>query len=218
MNDFVTTDTMAFQEVIAGIRDMSWTSLTETETLDVAWAYYFFSVQFRESLNAALDLFPDDTRLRELREGECDTDNLSPWPGVAAAGERLNHDEFMRRLLLLTPVPEAHEARLRDVGARYLAATRSLDQFSRALSISSYEDGGLETVFTAMLTAPCWETPALRAFKHFLMEHIRFDSDVDNGHGALARHLQPDERVLPLWIAFRDILIESVPSLIRKAA
>jgi hypothetical protein len=215
MNDFVTAEPLVCQEVISAIQGLAWSDLTEQETLDVAWAYYFFSVQFRESLTAARDMYPDDERLRELEDGECDTDNLSPWPGVAAVGERLNHDEFMLRSLMLDPISAQRAARLRGVGERYLATTRMLDRHARALSISSYEDGGLEAVFNAMLTAPSWGTPALRAFRHFLREHIRFDSDVENGHGALARHLQPDERVLPLWTAFRDLLIQSVPALTR---
>jgi hypothetical protein len=37
----------------------------------------------------------------KLDHGERDTDNLSPWPGVAKAGEKMNRDEFMRRTLEL---------------------------------------------------------------------------------------------------------------------
>ena len=44
--------------------------------------------------------------LQELNRGERDTDNLSPSPGVAAPGERMDHDEFMRRTLELTPIEE----------------------------------------------------------------------------------------------------------------
>ena len=82
-----------------------------------------------------------------------------------------------------------------------------------ALSIASYEDGGLENVFGAILKAPHWDTPLLQAFQHFLSEHIRFDSDPDAGHGALCRHLVPDDRVLPLWTAFRRLLVEAAPAL-----
>ncbi len=57
--------------------------------------------------------------------------------------------------------------------------------------------------------------PLLRGFRHFLSEHIRFDSDPAQGHGALARHLRPDDRILPLWRAFRDLLIACVPTMAR---
>ncbi|MBV8613446.1 MAG: hypothetical protein JOY66_06690, partial [Acetobacteraceae bacterium] len=81
------------------------------------------------------------------------------------------------------------------------------------LSISSYEDGGLERVFRAFLTSRSWNGPLLRAFHHFLTEHIRFDSDEEKGHGALSRHLAPDDRILPLWAEFKQLLVLSAPRL-----
>ena len=84
---------------------------------------------------------------------------------------------------------------------------------ARALSITSYEDGGLERVFKAMLQAPDWDARSLAAFRHFLVEHIRFDSDPDVGHGSLSRHFAPDDRILPAWRGFRNILVEAAPRL-----
>ena len=202
-----------FAGAIRDICDLNWSRIDRTELTNVAWAYYHFSVQFRENLQAARDLYPHDDRLQELDRGERNTDNLSPWPGVAKPGERMDHDEFMRRTLELTPIVESERRRLREIGQRYLAVVRSLEKTSRALSIASYEDGGLERVFRSILEAPCWEGALLLAFKHFLAEHIRFDSDPNAGHGALCRHLTPDDRVLPFWTAFRSMLVEAVPRL-----
>jgi len=42
---------------------------------------------------------------------------------------------------------------------------------------------------------------------------IRFDSDPDQGHGALCRHLTPDDRVLPLWAEFKHVLTAAAPNL-----
>ena len=95
---------------------------------------------------------------------------------------------------------------LADIGSR-----NSSDR--QGLALASYEDGGLERVFRAILTARHWNGPLLQAFKHFLTEHIRFDSDPDQGHGALCRHLTPDDRVLPLWAEFKRMLIDAVPRL-----
>ena len=78
------------------------------------------------------------------------------------------------------------------------------------MSLSSYEDGGLERVFGAMLTAQDWDEPSLGAFRHFLVEHIKLDS---GEHGGLCRHLVADDRILPLWEAFRNILIAAAPRL-----
>ena len=202
-----------YRLVIDEIAGFSWHSLTAGELARIAWAYYFFSVQFRESLVIACDLHPYDEQLQDLKAGECDTDNLSPFPGIAEAGERMHHDEFMRRVLMLSGVTGKERTDLEQIGQAYLTATRKLSLASRAMSIATYEDGGLEAVFRAILRATDWNGPSLLAFQHFLVEHIRFDSDDNTGHGALCRHLAPDDRALPLWTAFRDLLLSAVPRL-----
>jgi hypothetical protein len=202
-----------YHEAIDEICQLDWGSLTSQDMVSVAWAYYYFSVQFRENLKIARALYPYDEKLKDLEREECDTDNLSPWPGVAAVGERMNHDEYMRRALEMQDVDPWKLRHFVSSGERYLEDVRKLDNLSRALSITSYEDGGLEKVFRAMLEFGHWDNAVLRAFQHFLSEHVRFDSDPDLGHGALSRHLKPDDRVLPLWMAFKDILVTCVPRL-----
>jgi len=177
----------------------------------VALAYHFFSVQFRENLEIACRLNPNDDNLKHLHREECNTDNLSPWKNIAEAGEAMNHDEFIRRLLTLQHIENA--AVLRRYGASYLALVRRTDDLVRAKSIASYENGGLVRVFSAMLRAPSWQGPGPLAFRHFLEEHIKFDSCGESGHGALSRHLDADDSIVPLWAAFRDILQRAVPAL-----
>ena len=208
------SEAVSYEQIINEICNLSWTVLNEEDLIRVAWAYYHFSVQFRECLEIARELYPNDERLLELDHGERNTDNLSPWPGVAAVGEKINHDEFMRRTLQLTIIPEIGRLALTDIGNDYLRKVGAIDRMTRALALASYEDGGLERVFRAILTARHWNGPLQQAFKHFLTEHIRFDSDPDQGHGALCRHLTPDDRVLPLWAEFKRMLIEAVPCLI----
>jgi len=203
----------SYKQVIDEICNLNWANLSEADLIRVAWAYYHFSVHFRECLEIARDMYPDDERLLQLDHGERNTDNLSPWPGVAAAGEQMKHDEFMRRTLELTEIPEIGRIVLSDIGNKYLKTVRAIDPKIRALALATYEDGGLERVFHAILTAPSWNGPLQQAFKHFLAEHIRFDSDPDQGHGALCRHLTPDDRVLPLWAEFKYMLIEAAPNL-----
>jgi hypothetical protein len=204
-----------FHSVIDSICGMAWAELDSDEVMRVAKAYYYFSIQFRENLEIAYAGNPDDAKLGELYRGECDTDNLSPWPGVSAPGERMNHDEFMRRLLEFHPA--GRDARLTEAGLAYLDKTRQVDDTGRAASIASYEDGGLTRVFGAMLRAPHWYGRGQRAFRFFLEEHIRFDSEDGGGHGSLSRHLPVDDRILPLWTAFRDLLAIAVPKLAAAA-
>jgi hypothetical protein len=200
----------AFQAVVDDICNLPWETISEAEVLRVAMAYYYFSVQFRESLEGALRVYPADDKLLDLSRGECATDNLSPYPGVAEAGEKMNHDDFMQRLLALQPMGDV--ASIERAGAVYLAKSRSMDDFTKAKSIASYEDGGLQRVFGAMLRAPSWNGAGQQAFRHFLEKHIEFDSDEDAGHGALSRHVPVDDSILPLWVAFEDILRCAVPA------
>ena len=202
-----------FEHVVNDICDLNWVSLTQEDLINVAWVYYYFSTQFRECLETARNLYPDDDRLRQLDHGERDTDNLSPWPGVAAIGEKMDHDEFMRRTLDLTTISESRRQRLAAMGQSYLTRVRAMDDDVKASALASYEDGGLERVFRAILKAPHWNDPLLQAFKHFLVEHIRFDSDPE-GHGALCRHLTPNDRISPLWTEFRQMLVKAAPRLI----
>ena len=200
-------------DIVEEICNLHWHSLSRDELVDVAWTYYYFSVQFRENFAVACGIFPDDEQLQELDRGERDTDNLSPYPGVVAAGERVNHDEFMRRALQLTPIDDTRRRRLENVGAVYLDKVRSVDNWTKATSLASYEDGGLEKVFRSMLEARYWDDPLLQAFEHFLKKHIEFDSDVEKGHGGLCRHLPPNEQVSELWTAFKESLVRVVPTL-----
>jgi hypothetical protein len=130
----------------------------------------------------------------------------------------MHHWEFMRRVLALAPIPEAKRHRFEAAGARYLAMVRAMDRETRALSIASYEDGGLERVFRAILKSPLSASPVVAGFRYFLVAHIEFDSNPAEGHGALARHLKPDDRILPLWSAFRDLFVGFVPALAAPAA
>ena len=204
---------LTYEQVVEEICNLNWANLNEEDLIRVAWAYYHFSVQFRECLEIAREMYPEDERLLQLDHGERNTDNLSPWPGVAAAGEKMNHDKFMRRTLELAKIPEIVRIVLSDIGNKYLKAVRAIDPHIRALALATYEDGGLERVLRAILTAPHWNGSLQQAFKHFLAEHIRFDSDPDQGHGALCRHLTPDNRVLPLWTEFKHMLVEAAPNL-----
>ena len=202
-----------YQQVVNEICGLNWAALTRDELMAVSWAYYYFSVQFCDTLRIACELYPSDHKLASLREGELDTDNLSPYPGVAEEGERMNHDEFMRRVLVMSSLDPAARNRVEALGLQYLADVRQADRETRAMSLPTYEDGGLERIFRSILRARDWDEPSLGAFRHFLVGHILLDSDPDEGHGDLCRHLIPDDRILPLWSAFRDALVGAAPRL-----
>lgn len=201
-----------YPRVVDEICGLNWPSVTREELMAACCAYSYFSEQFVEAVEIACELYPSDQKLIELREGECDTNNLSPYPGIAKEGERMNHDEFMRRTVAMSSLDQATRDRIERLGRSYQAQCRGANPLTRAMSLSSYEDGGLEKVFGAMLSAPDWDEPSLAAFRHFLVEHIRLDS---GEHSGLCRHLVADDRILPLWTAFRDMLVAAAPRLAR---
>ena len=204
---------MLVEDMITAICSMSWEGISENDLLYVAHAYYYFSVQFRENLEIACRLYPSDEKLQKLHREECNTSNLSPWDGVANDDEAMDHDEFMRRLLALSPAPDM--GLIAREGAAYLAAVRQIDDRVRARSIASYEDSGLVRVFSAILRAPVWQGAGQLAFRHFLEKHIEFDSGSTASHGALSRHLPVDDSIAPLWGAFAHLLVSVVPAFAR---
>ena len=204
---------LRYRVILDEICALHWEGLSRDDLIALAQAYYYFSVQFRENLQTARALYPQDGKLAQLEAEECGTANLSPWPGVAEPGEAMDHDEFLRRLLCSPPDRGDEGCGLSAIGENYLLAVRTIDPAVRALSIASYEDGGLDRVFRAFLRAPDWQDLRLQAFRHFLTRHLGFDGDPVHGHGALSRHLRPDDRILPLWVAFKTLLVKSVPRL-----
>jgi hypothetical protein len=92
------------------------------------------------------------------------------------------------------------------------------DEFMRRFcnSLRSPTSGARVSKTSSFLRAERWNGPLLQAFKHFVAEHVRFDSDPDQGHGALSRHLKPDDRILPLG-AFKQLLLQAVPTLATRA-
>ena len=204
----------AGEPVISEVCGLSWPELSEADMINVAWAYYYFSIQFRENLQIACAIFPDDQNLARLKQEECETDNLSPYPAIAEVGEKLDHDEFMRRALALSPISDEMARKFDAAGGLYLEEVRAMSPQARALSIGNYESGGLERLFKAMLQAPSVDNALVSAFRFFMLEHIRFDSDPIQGHGSLSRHMTGDANILPLWDAFKRLLLAFTPNLL----
>ena len=57
-----------FEGVIDDICGLNWRNLVEDDLVSVAWVYYYFSVQFRESLEIARKLYPDGLVLLQPRQ------------------------------------------------------------------------------------------------------------------------------------------------------
>ena len=120
------------------------------------------------------------------------------------------------RLLTLQPMGDV--AAIERAGAVYLAKSRAMTITSWPRASPAMKMAACRPSFGAMLRAPSWTGAGQRAFRHFLEKHIEFDSDEDAGHGALSRHIPVDDSILPLWVAFEDILRCAVPAFAHHAA
>jgi hypothetical protein len=119
-----------YPHVVDEICRFRWSKINRNELLAVCRAYYYFSRQFCETLEIACRRHPLDHQLAELWNAECNTDILSPYPGLAAPGERMSHDEFMRRILAISSLDRDARARVDRLGTEYLADIRRVDAFS----------------------------------------------------------------------------------------
>src|ERR1700722_8691067 len=86
--------TLGYESAVNEVCSLEWVALDRFQLTAVAWAYYFFSIQFRENLEVLHRKYPDNSQVQRLVQEECATDNLSPWPDVAAKAEKLDHDEL----------------------------------------------------------------------------------------------------------------------------
>ena len=86
------TNVQRYRLIVEDIARLQWDILSQEELRAIACAYYYFSIQFREGLELACELNPWDERGSwNCARGEVDTDNLSPFPNIAVAGERMDH-------------------------------------------------------------------------------------------------------------------------------
>ncbi len=88
---------------VAKTGSADWRSRLEVEMVTVAWAYDYISLPFQERLEMSSGYDTEGQDLLRLGAMDEQISNLSPFPDVALAGEKTNHDAFKRRLLKPCP-------------------------------------------------------------------------------------------------------------------
>src|SRR5439155_12683454 len=111
-------------------------------------------------------------------------------------------------------VTDVLDPELGAASADYLAACRSLDTETRAMTVFSREEV-LSGIFARFLDARDWSGQGLYAFKHYLTRHIILNSSV-GGHHDLTSDFPIDDGVLPFYEA-RLESFRLVPSLAESA-
>ncbi len=189
---------MKYIEIVRLIRELNWKDLStsELECLMILSAYA--AREFAESLRITLALHPESTEFRDMSVGELDTNNIQHEEYSRTA----DHADFLWYFIEKYQVFQHHPEAI-TAGESYLNRVRVLPREVRAMSIVSRERE-LPGIFEQVLKATDWSTPALRAFRHYLVEHIRLDS-MEGGHADLLSNFQVTNSVSSFYQARLEI-------------
>ncbi len=198
-----------YKEIVAEIRGLRWDKLNAKELRVLMTLALTAAEEFAASLRIAKAHYPNSRLLEAMAKGELNTANLS-FADFKRSGD---HSEFLEHFvkkhnLLAGCSPEVLTAR-----ARYLDTVMLLPLRVRTMSIVAREYE-LPGIFKGILQAKKWHGEALEAFKHFLEMHIRLDEG-EHGHAAQLRRFKVDDRVLPFFVARRE-LYRCIPALWEK--
>lgn len=197
-----------YKEVVKEIKELNWEALSSKELQELMYLSHVSAVEFAEALRIALQLHPDDPQLREMADGELETDNM-PYGDYTEPGDHAAYLEHFLATYNITPSPY-----LQAAGDAYLAATRQLSDEVRAMSIFSREEE-LHGIFGRILEATDWSAPGLEEYKNYLEQHIEFDSQ-EGGHDDLTKQFPVDDRVKPFYEARRE-MYRAIPALFEKS-
>lgn len=193
-----------YKGVVEEIRGLEWKELSEKELQDLMYLAYTAAVEFAESLRIALELYPDNEKIREMAAGELNTKNLK----LDDYDEAGDHSEFLLHFLEKNGLSPSEE--LQRFANEYQESCRRLSDNTRAMSVFSREQE-LPSIFAEILKARDWEAPGLEAFRFYLQEHIELDTS-EGGHGELTEEMPIDDSVKPFYEA-RLQMYNAIPKL-----
>lgn len=197
---------MPYQDTLNEIKLLKWNNLTKEGLENLMFISLETAKEFAESLHIALSVFPDDSLLKSMAEGELKTNNLAfgDWNHTG------DHWEFLQHFLSShTEPPEVLKA---CVG--YRKVVESLPDNIRTMSIFSRETA-LPEIFSQILASPAWKNslPAhLQAFRFYLLKHIELDSK-EGGHGDMVSHHAITNDVDVFYKARIKLYTDAIPKL-----
>jgi hypothetical protein len=205
------TTTYRYKSFVKKIRALPFEDINAKEVQAIWYLSWVAAVEFAEALRLSQRLYPDHPGLQAMILGELETTNLA----LDDFQEPADHHAFLEHFLRKHGVMEEMEATLGEHAARYLAACRSLDDHTRAMTVFSREEE-LAGIFARFLDAKDWSAPGVYAFKHYLSTHIVLDSS-DGGHHDLVSDFVVDDAVSPFYEA-RFESFRLIPTLVESGA
>lgn len=199
---------MTYHDIIEEIVHLSWNKLNAKDLQRLMYASEALSREMAEAVRCGLQLHPEDRFLQEMAKGEIGTSNIS----FQDFRRKADHSEFL--LHFLNKSEFRPDEALKKETQNYLDLCRDFSAEVRLMTVVSREKE-LPPVFAAILDAQDWEAPGLDAYKYFLTEHVRLDSE-EAGHHELIKHIPTDERIEGFYQYRLDLFRKLFPVLYEK--
>ncbi len=195
---------IGYKKVVERIYNLAWEKLSakELQTLMVLSGYA--ALEFAESLRIALNEHRESKAFQGMAAGELKTTNLT-FDDYIKKGD---HSEFLWHFIEKKGI--STDPNVTNTGKEYLQKVQTLPKEVRVMSIVSREYE-LSRIFARILKAKDWSLPGLQAFRYFLEEHIKLDSE-EGGHADLLQGFKVDDRVTAFYEARLD-LYRVIPTL-----
>ncbi len=153
-------------------------------------------MEFAASLRHAKELYKDDLRLKDMMDGELETDNMA-YEDYRGPGDHWQFLDHFIKKLRIAPSNEGVNVAIKD----YVAAVEELSPEDRAMTVFSREEE-LALIFEKIVSSNDWDAIGYGFYRHYLESHILFDSG-DGGHHHLTQHFRLHESVLDKFYQIR---------------
>lgn len=193
-----------YKKVIEEIKNLEWEKLSAEELQQLMYLSYAAAVEFAEAVRIALELYPENEKIKAMAGGELSTDNLEN----EEYKESGDHCEFLKHFLDKYQIVPSGQ--VKQTADEYLAACRKLSAHTRAMSIFSREQE-LHSIFEEILKAKDWSADGLKEYRYYLERHIGLDTE-EGGHGELTEQMPIDDSVQEFYEA-RLNLYRALPKL-----
>jgi hypothetical protein len=191
---------MSYKLLVQQIRELPWHTYKPKSIMYLSWCT---AVEFAESLRCAILAYPDNENLKEMAEGELNTDNLS-YDDYNRNGD---HQDFLSHFLDKNVYMSNISDEVFNARKAYWEGVKALgDDTVRAMTIFSREQE-LPGIFEVILKSHDWKK--FPWFRYYLERHIELDSQ-DGGHAELTKEFPLDESVLEKFYQLRLDLYKSL--------
>lgn len=184
---------MKYKQLVQQIADLPWEKASPADLILLSRGT---AIEFAASLRRAMEIYADDSRLREMAEGELKTGNMT-YGDYTSSGDHWEFLDHFIKKLDIKPSSEHLLLAIRD----YTDALEEGPPEERAMTVFSREEE-LTLIFRKIVKAHDWDALGYGFYRHYLESHILFDSG-DGGHHHLTKHFPLHEAVLDKFYTIR---------------